>query len=160
MNYLKYILSILFVAFSLNFTQAQTGDFHTSTTRVSYEVETGTLTITPRFFTSHIDKVVGESSEGRKIDDEKLKSYLYNNLSVKVNGKPISLTSFSSQTNDKSTRVYLKVDKITDISSLEMKVSFFTEIFDDQRNMVTVEIKNLRKTYVLTKGNDSIKITF
>ncbi len=158
MNYLKYIFSLLFMTLTFAFTQAQ--EFHTSNTKIDYEVESGTLNMTTRFFTSHLEKAVGEKTSNKAAFEGKLKGYLNNKLSVKVNGKPITLAYFGFQTNDKSTRIYLKVEKVSDISSLEMKLDFLTEVFDDQQNMVNVEIKNNRKTYSLRKDNDQIKMTF
>ena len=53
-----------------------------------------------------------------------------------------------------------KFDKISDISSIELKVALLTDIFNDQQNIVTFDVKNKKDTKVLTGNNDTVKMSF
>src|SRR5690606_29828342 len=94
-------------------------DFHASNTKVEYE--NGTLKLTAKFFTSDLEKAVGASVGSKDSFDSKAKAYVNTNLVVRVNGNNVPLTYVGSQTNDKSTRLYLKVDSIKDIQEIEIK---------------------------------------
>ena len=103
MKYFKYLFSLLMVFVALNL-NAQ--DFHTSHIKVDYEQETGTLNITYRFFTTHLEKAVGESVTNKSAFENKLKAYVNNKVDVKVNGKNVNATDFIYSVNDKSTRIF------------------------------------------------------
>ncbi|MEG0187044.1 DUF6702 family protein [Algoriella sp.] len=157
MKYFKYLFSLLMVFVALNL-NAQ--DFHTSNIKVDYEQETGTLNITYRFFTTHLEKAVGESVTNKSAFENKLKAYVNNKVDVKVNGKNVNATDFIYSVNDKSTRIFYKVGQVSDISSLEIRIGLLTDVFSDQQNIVNVDVKNNRKTFSLTSGNEVLKMTF
>ncbi len=157
MKYFKYLFSLLAVFVTLT-VSAQ--DFHTANIKVDYEQETGTLNITARIFTNQLEKAVGADVGNKSNFENKLKAYVSNNLDLKVNGKSLGTSYYGYQVNDKSTRVFFKFDKISDISSLELRVGLLNDIYSDQQNIVNVDIKDTRKTYPLTSKNEVIKITF
>ncbi len=157
MNYLKYLFSLLliFVTFSL---KAQ--DFHTANIKVDYEQETGTLNITARIFTNQLEKAVGADVSNKAVFENKLKAYVNNKVDVKVNSKALGTSYYGYQVNDKSTRVFFKFDKISDISSLELRIGLLNDLYSDQQNIVNVDVKDSRKTFSLTNKNEIIKMSF
>jgi CRISPR/Cas system CMR subunit Cmr4 (Cas7 group RAMP superfamily) len=157
MKFLKHILSVLLLIVTLN---ASAQDFHTSNIKVDYEQDTGTLNITCRLFTAHLEKAVGENVGNKSAFENKLKAYVDKNLDVKINGKNVNATDFIYSVNDKSTRIFYKVGKVSDINSLEMKVGLLTDVFNDQQNIVNVDIKNNRKNANLSSGNEVFKMSF
>ena len=158
MKFWKYLLTLLICVFSINlFAQQQ---FHTSNTSIDYEIESGTLNISSRLYTSAIEKAVGEKTANKSAFDAKLKSYINQKVDLKINGKPINVSYFGFQTNDQTTRIYLKAEKISDISSLEIKFALLMDQFTDQQNFLKVDIKNNRKSFVVKKETEVIKINF
>lgn len=158
MKFWKYILTLLLSVFSLNlFAQQQ---FHTSNTSIDYEIESGTINISSRLYTSAIEKAVGEKTTNKSAFDAKLKNYINHKVDLKINGRPINVSYFGFQTNDQTTRIYLKAEKISDISSLEIKFALLMDQFPDQQNFLKVDIKNNRKSFVIRKENEIIKINF
>lgn len=149
-------ISFIFL-FSL-FAQSFGQDFHASTTKV--EIESGTLKLTAKFFTDDLEKAVGVSTSNKSDFDSKAKNYSNGKLTVKVNGQPINLVYVGSQTNDKSTRIYLKAENINDIKDIEIKNSMLIELFGDQQNLVTFDINGVRKSFTAKKGNEIGKVTF
>lgn len=139
-----------------NFLKAQ--DFHASTTKV--EFEGGTLKLTAKFFTTDIEKAVGASTATKENFDAKAKAYCNGNLSAKVNGSPVTLTYIGSQTSDKSTRIYLKVDGISTIKEIEIRNAMLISTFPDQQNLVTFDINGVRKSFTAKKGSETGKQAF
>jgi len=158
MKFVKYIFSLTLLLTALNLCAQQ--NFNTSNTSVDYEQQSGTLNITTRLYTAAIEKVLNEKTSNKSNFDAKLKSYINNKVDIKINGKPIHLSYYGFQTNEHTTRLYLKVDKINDITSLELKLGLLMDYYDDQQNFIKVDIKNNRKSFVIRKESEVIKINF
>ena len=133
-------------------------DFHASTTKVEYDA--GTLKLTAKFFTVDLEKAVGASVSSKDSFDGKAKAYAGSKLTLKVNGNPVNLTYIGSQTNDKSTRIYLKADNINNIKDIEVKNDMLIETYGDQQNLVTFDVNGVRKSFTAKKGAESGKVTF
>ena len=155
MKNLKLII-LLFTIGLCGFAFSQ--DFHASTTKV--EFENGTLKLTAKFFTSDLETAVGASVNSKDSFDNKARAYANSNLVVRVNGTVVSLTYVGSQTNDKSTRLYLKADNIKDIKEIEIKNSMLISSFSDQQNLGTFDVNGVRKSFTAKKGNETGKVIF
>ena len=154
----KYILSLVLIVTSINlFAQQQ---FNTSNTNIDYELETGTLNITSRLYTVAIEKAVGEKTTNKSSFDAKLKSYINNKVDLKINGKPVNVSYYGFQTNEQTTRIYLKVEKLNDISSLDIRLALLMDTYNDQQNFMKIDIKNNRKSFVIRKDTEVVKINF
>lgn len=152
-NYLLFLFSFFgWMAF------AQGQDFHASTTKVEYE--NGTLKLTAKFFTADLEKAVGASVSSKDAFDSKAKNYANSKLVVKVNGFTVPLSYVGSQTNDKSTRIYLKADNVRNIKEIDVVNSMLIEVFPDQQNLVTFDVNGVRKSFTAKKGSESGKVTF
>jgi hypothetical protein len=156
MKNLKYILVLIGVLGFMGYSFMQ--DFHASTTKVDYE--NGSLKLTAKFFTTDLEKAVGASVNSKDAFDSKAKSYASSKLTVKVNGANVPLTYVGSQTNDKSTRLYLKADNVKDIKELDVTNSMLIETFSDQQNLVTFDVNGVRKSFTAKKGSESGKVSF
>jgi hypothetical protein len=133
-------------------------DFHASNTKVEYE--NGTLKLTAKFFTADLERAVGASVTSKDNFDSKARGYATSNMILKVNGSPVTLTYVGSQTNDKSTRIYLKADNIRDIKEIEIKNSMLISTFSDQQNLVTFDVNGVRKSFTAKRGNETGKLSF
>ena len=155
MKKLTLYLSIFFFSV-LGSLQGQ--DFHASTTKVEYDA--GSLKLTAKFFTTDLEKAVGVSVNSKDSFDAKAKSYSASKIVVKVNGSPVGLTYVGSQTNDKSTRIYLKADNISNIKEIEVKNAMLIDTFPDQQNLVTFDVNGVRKSFTAKRGDDTGQVTF
>ncbi len=155
MKNLRFILLLFTTAI---ISSAFVQDFHASTTKVEYE--NNSLKLTAKFFTTDLETAVGVSVSNKTSFDSKAKAYASANLVVKVNGSPITLTYVGSQTNDKSTRLYLKADNINDVNEIEIRNSMLISNFSDQQNLVTFDINGVRKSFTAKKGGETGKVSF
>lgn len=150
------IIMLLFVFGLCSFSFSQ--DFHASNTKVEYE--NGTLKLTAKFFTADLEKAVGANVGSKESFDTKARSYVNSNLVVRVNGANVPLTYVGSQTNDKSTRLYLKADNVKDIKEIEIKNAMLIGTFSDQQNLVTFDVNGVRKSFTAKRGSETGKVNF
>lgn len=155
----KYISCLIIITLSSICAFGQQ-NFHTSNTNIDYEMENGSLNITSRLYTNGIEKAIGEKTVNKANFDSKLKNYINNKVILKIDGKPINLSYIGFQANEQTTRVYLKVEKINDINSLDIKFALLMDVYDDQQNFLNLDIKNNRKKLVIRKENEIVKVNF
>lgn len=156
MKNLKYMFIFLFITFMGNFVNAQ--GFHTSTTKVEYE--NGELKLIAKFFTNDLEKAVGTNVAAKAEFDRKVSEYSNSHLIVSVNGNKVPISYIGSQTSDKSTRIYFKVDNVTDIREIEVNNSMLIDVFNEQQNLVTFDVNGVRKSFTARKGNSTGKVNF
>lgn len=131
--------------------------FHASTTKVDYD-ENG-LKITAKFFTDDLENTLGVKTSSKAAFDGKAKSYALTKFEIRINGNKIALQYMGSQTNDKSTRLYFKADKVEKITVIEIRNAMLTAELPDQQNLVTFEGNGVRKSFTAKKGNETGKIS-
>lgn len=154
----KYIPIIAFIFVSINIFGQQ--NFHTSNTNVDYAVETGALNLTTRLYTTSIEKAVNEKTTNKSSFESKLKNYIDNKVNLKINGKPVHLVYYGFQVTDQTTRIYMKADKINDIEALDIRFAILMDVYEDQQNFISIDIKNNRKKLVVRKENEILKVNF
>lgn len=128
--------------------------FHSSSTKVEHDNHMAVLTITSRFLTADLEKVVGEKTANKSSFDAKLKQYIGNRIVLTINNSPVRISYFGFQTNDKMTRIYMKAENITKIESLSLKMSMLTDVYPDQQNMVAFDLNGKRKSVTTRKGSE------
>lgn len=158
-NQMKLLLHTLFIlAFSTSAVFVKAQDFHASTTKI--EFDNGALQLTAKFFTADLEKAVGATVGNKDNFDSKVRAYCASTLTVSVNGSPVTLSYIGFETSEKSTRLYLKADKLSNIKDIEIKNSMLINVFPDQQNLVTFDINGVRKSFTAKKGVESGKISF
>ncbi len=145
------------LVFATNNSFAQ--DFHSSTTKVEYDHQSSVLNVTSRFLTSDLEQVVGEKTSNKAGFEAKLKSYIGSKITLNVNGSATKISYFGFQTNDKMTRIYLKAENISKISSVSLKMSMLTEVFSDQQNMISFDVNGVRKSFTTTKSSETATLS-
>lgn len=154
MKNLKKLVAVVMFVGALVLGQAQ--GFHTSTTKI--ELEAGSLNLISKFFTADLEKAVGASVGSKEIFDEKINQYVQSKLNVTVNGKKTNLTYIGFQTNDKSTRIYFKINEVGTVQEIEVTNAMLIDHYSDQQNLVTFDINGVRKSFTAKKGEESGKV--
>ena len=156
MNFIKTLAYLIIIIFSSNNLYAQ--QFHTSNSKIDYEVQSGTLNITTRLFTAGLEKALGEKTTNKSSFESKLRTYINKKVDIKINKKDANISYYGFQTNDQTTRIYLKIEKITSIESLDIRLALLMDVYDDQQNFINVDIKDLRKSFTVRNETDILKI--
>jgi len=136
--------------------------FHMSNTKIIYKKEDKAIQITMRCFVDDIEKTIDESDKVMlelgnvrelKKADELLERYLLANFSISINSKEQPLNYLGHEVEKDIIFFYLEIKEVTLASSFKIENKVLLNTFDDQQNVVHLEINNIKKTMVLKKDN-------
>ncbi|MDN3587316.1 hypothetical protein QWY86_11595 [Pedobacter aquatilis] len=118
---------------------------HVSTTEVSFNQKDKTLEVSCRIFSDDFESILAKTYK-QKTDlvnpalknqmDALVKKYLQNHLVIKANGKPVSINYIGFEIDHEATIIYLEVEKISTVKTLEVNSSILYDLFDDQMSIV------------------------
>lgn len=146
------IISLLLMSFSGH-------KFYTSICKIDYNVPKKRLEITTRIFIDDINLAISEKynrksnivSDNETTEDiDFLKKYISEKLTVTVNGKPVPIRFLSKEIEDNVLICYLSCTEISKIKTFEVQNSILTEIFEEQQNIVQLNINNKKQTLLLS----------
>ncbi|MCB9186673.1 MAG: hypothetical protein H6601_07995 [Flavobacteriales bacterium] len=156
------LLSVLLVLFSAH-------EFHLSLTEISHNTENKTLEVSIKLFTDDLltalqqagapKMELGTESEPPEAN-EYIESYLKRHFKLTVNGKLTDFTYLGKEAELDATWCYVEVKEVKKVQSLEVENSFLLEAFDDQTNMVNLNINGRKKSGLARKGNTRLKFEF
>lgn len=137
-------------------------DFHVSISRIDYNQESKMLEITLRVFTDDMSAGLDEFT-GQKLNfgtamespnvTEKLHEYLKERFNLQVDGKAVKYKYLGKEMEDDATWIYLESEKCKPSKSIQVTNSVLTELFDDQGNIIHINIRGKKHTLGLSKEN-------
>lgn len=172
MNYLFFLIFNLFQSASHPSSALPNGiihAFHLSKTDMTFKPKDKSMEIILHIFIDdlelglekqgHKKLFVGTERELQQVNDLILK-YLQNNFKVKVNNKQIAYTWVGKETTfDKQALwVYLEMKNVKNIQNIFVENKILTEVFDDQKNIVQINVPSKKQGYFLldkTKVKDT-----
>ena len=92
--------------------------------------------------------------------NEYIESYLRQHISLTVNGKPVEYKYLGKESQLDATWCYLEVEKVGNVKKLEVENSIMLAEFEDQTNLVNLNIKGRKKSGLARKGNTKLKFEF
>lgn len=136
-------------------------DFHTSVIQIDHNEKNKSLEITVRLFTDDLCLAL-ENSGAPKMElgtqseppsaNEYIESYLKEHFSLTVNGKKAEYNYLGKEAQLDATWCYLEVEKVSNVRKLEVENSIMLHEFDDQTNLVNLNIKGKKKSGMGRKG--------
>ncbi|WP_293784094.1 DUF6702 family protein [uncultured Pedobacter sp.] len=154
MRKLKYILLFLGCAF-FSVKAGTKHPLHVSTTEVSFNAKDKTLEVSCKIFSDDFEAILARLYK-QKIDlsnpnlknamDELVKKYLLAHLQLKANGKTVAMNYIGFEIDHEATNIYLEVEKVATLKSVEVNDSILYDMFDDQMSIVHVVKGNNRKS--------------
>jgi hypothetical protein len=157
---MKKVLVIAFViltSFSLH-------KYYVSVTEIVFNKKTEQLEISLKVFNDDWQNaldhklgkpvLLGSRNEYEKMDSL-VESYINDNFYVKVNSKQKHLNIIGSEMEGEATWIYIYVDVKEKIESIEIKNSLLTEMFDEQRNVVQLNLGKVTRSTLLTRSRSS-----
>lgn len=154
MSRLKYIFLLLCCTF-FSVKAGTKHPLHVSTTEVNFNAKDKTLEVSCRIFSDDFEAILAKlykqktdlSSPNMKTTmDELVKKYLLSHMQLKANGKAVTLNYIGFEIDHEATNIYLEVEKITAIKSVEVNDTILYDMFDDQMSIVHVVKGNVRKS--------------
>lgn len=151
---LKYI--ILLLCFACYSVKAGTKHpLHVSTTEINFNAKDKTLEVSCRIFSDDFETILAKLYK-QKIDlnsanmktemDGLIKKYLLSHLQLKANGKGTVLNYIGFEIDREATNIYLEVERIPAIKSVEVNDTILYDLFDDQMSIVHVVKGSTRKS--------------
>lgn len=144
-------------------------DFHTSVMQIDHNEKNRSLEITVRLFTDDLCLAL-ENSGAPKMElgtqselpsaNEYIETYLKEHLSLTVNGKKVGYNYLGKEAQLDATWCYLEVEKVGNVKNLEIENSIMLREFDDQTNLVNLNIKGRKKSGMSRKGVTKLSFEF
>jgi hypothetical protein len=158
MRKLKYTLLLLCCAF-FSVEAGIKHPLHVSTTEVNFNAKDKTLEVSCRIFSDDFEAVLAKLYK-QKTDlsnpnmksamDDLVKKYLLSHLQLKANGKAVNMSYVGFEIDHEATNIYLEVEKISAIKSVEVSDTILYDMFDDQMSIVhVVKGTNRKSTKIL-----------
>jgi len=146
MRNLKFILSILLCAY-FAIGAGIKHPLHVSTIEVNFNAKDKTLEVSCRIFTDDFESILVKQYQ-QKTDlsnpamkaamDELVKKYLISHLQLKANGKAVSMNYIGFEMDHEATNIYLEVEKVPAIKSVEVSNTILYDLFNDQMSIVHI----------------------
>jgi len=162
MNKALVFFLILFSSFTLH-------KFYVSVTEINYNKNSEQLEISLKVFNDDwqnaLDNRLGQpvflgSKNQYPQLDSLIRTYLFENFSIKINDKKREINIMGSEIEGGATWIYMYVDKVKSLKSIEIKNTLLTEMFEDQRNVVQIKYGDITKSSLFTKSNNSKRFIF
>jgi hypothetical protein len=154
MRKLKYILLFLCCAF-FSVKAGIKHPLHVSTAEINFNAKDKTLEVSCRIFSDDFEAILAKLYK-QKTDlsnpnmksamDELVKKYLLTHLQLKANGKAVAMNYIGFEIDHEATNIYLEVEKVAALKSIEVNDSILYDMFDDQMSIIHVVKGNNRKS--------------
>lgn len=155
-----HLLNTKFVTLFLVFTlssiiKEKKHPLHVSTTEVNFNAKDKSLEISCRIFTDDFESILAKlykqktdlsKPEMKTAMDELVKKYLTSHLQIKANGKIAILNYIGFEIDHEATNIYLEVEKIPSVKSIEIDNTILYDLFNDQMSIVHVVKNGNRKS--------------
>jgi len=164
--------SLLSGTLSNDTTASAAHEFHISKSQIKYSEETKALQISMHLFLDDLEAAMGKQGAKNMFlctdkEHQKAEKYLYRYLQQRfkllVNEEVVSFDFIGKEQSEDLQAVwcYLEVTEVNGLTSLEVTNSLLMEVFDDQKNIIHIEVPGKKQGYfLLQKGQDNDKVTF
>ena len=143
--------------------------YYLSSTKIEYKKESKTIQITMRFFIDDLQETINRTynkkfelalpNEPEEIDSL-INNYISKKLDVIINTNKKAHSFLVKEYNNDEIYLYLEIENVEYINSIEIKNNTLMEIFPEQQNIIKLYINDLKKTFLLTKQKDKDSLKF
>ena len=143
--------------------------FHVSVVEINHNAADKSLEISCKIFTDDFEKVLAQNYK-TKVDlikpankaamDTLVKKYIFSHLSLRANGRPVSLSYVGFENESEAVYGYVEVDNIPSLSKIDITNSLMYDLFDDQVNIVHVIVNGNRKSNKLNYPEKELTVTY
>ena len=161
MMLLLYVWSMALIAFgTLGPSPSVLHDFHLSKTEVHYNVHNQSLEVTLHIFIDDLELAMGQlgmdsvyiSTHRERADaDSLIHQYLKTAFAVEVDGQPVTFSFLGKEESEDLIAIwcYLEGLHVSDPKEVVIRNSVLTEIYEDQKNMVSFTTNQIRKFFLM-----------
>ncbi|MET2996193.1 DUF6702 family protein [Flavobacterium columnare] len=138
--------------------------FYVSIYQINYVSEKKRLQITTRIFIDdlnqvlsskyHVKTALGEKEESER-DVELMRKYLQETFKIKINGKLKPLELVQKEIEANVLVGYYKIENITQLKILEIQNNTLLELNDEQQNIIHINNKGVKNSFLFSGNNIS-----
>lgn len=163
----KYLLLLFLALPLLSFNSLH--KFYLSVTDINYNPETKSLEIIARVFTDDMENVLrlrhGDSffltrKQEHDSADLYIADYLNDRLEISVDGIQKKLTYLGKEYDKDQLVLYIEVENTDPFKNITIRNDILTGLFPDQKNVVHVELDEVTKSLLLTRGEGTGVLNF
>ena len=143
--------------------------FHVSVVEIEHNAADKTLEISCKIFTDDFETILAKNYNA-KVDltnppnkaamDTLVKKYIYSHLSLKANGRPVSLVYVGYEIDKEAAYGYVEVDNIPSVSKIDINNTLLYDKFDDEVNIMHVKVNGERKSNKLTYPDKEVSFSY
>ena len=166
MNKIKLSFLVILFSFLTAFTLHK---FYVGVFQIDYFKEKKAVQITARLFIDDLEKALykkhnkhiyittkDEIAEANTL----IANYLSEKLKIKINNKSQSLQFLSKEQEDNIVICYLKIPFKDNLKDLEITNAVLSDIFNEQQNLVHLNINGNKKTLLFTNTETNQKLKY
>ncbi|WP_081208997.1 DUF6702 family protein [Salegentibacter sediminis] len=166
---MKKIFILFGLFFILTSSKVTAHEYYLSVTEVNYKAESESLQIITRVFVDDFENVLRKrfNDEIRLVKDNEegpvrkmIERYLGQKLHLKTNGKEHQLKYLGKEYDTDQVILYIEVENVAPFTEISITNSILTDLFDDQKNVVHVEVNGVTKSLLLQKNEDRKTLKF
>lgn len=143
--------------------------YYVSFTKIEYSEKSNSLQVIMRVFTDDLQNGLDRQfSIKTELDTDKelqntnqyISKYIEDKFLVSVNGKATITTYIGKKYDVDETKLYIEIENIAKIESIEIQNKILMELFEDQQNIIKLNINNKKKSFILTLKDDKDLLKF
>ena len=137
--------------------------YYVSITEIQYVKEKQSVQIITRIFIDDLETLMrkryeesislGGENESDKVDYY-LEKYLKSKIQIQINGKEAILNFIGKEYDNDIAICYIEIPNVTEISEFEISNNVLKDVFEEQQNVVRLEINGKKKSFILTGMDD------
>jgi len=143
--------------------------YYLSLVKIEYKTENKSVQITMRIFIDDLQETINKiyeanielavSNEVKEVNTLILK-YVKDNFEVKINTISQPYQFIGKEYENDVVFLYLEITNVENLESIEIKDSMLMDIYPDQKNIIKLQINEIKKTFLLTakKDKDLLKL--
>lgn len=125
---------------------------HVSVCDIEFDQERKAIEIVQRVFLDDIENAIRKRETAPHLDitqpdngkttDEMIQSYLVSHFKIKINDTPRAYHYLGHEIEGDALYVYMEIEKVKELKSITVFSDILTEVFDDQVNLVHIEVED------------------
>jgi hypothetical protein len=157
------LLTVVFA--SLNISMVLPHNIHSSMVQLKLDSKAKTVLITANLFANDLEQGVAKMNNKEvDINDPNLKTYLLNyfksKFQLKQNNRTVDFKLIDFEMQEDIMVLRLSASNISTLKNVTVANTLLMEIFDDQKNMVSILEKETKQTLFFDSTTTTQKITF
>lgn len=166
---MKKIVILLACFFALTSFKSNFHKYYLSVTDVEYKAEKQELQIISRVFTNDFEDVLRKRysndirlAKGEEEGDVKqaITRYLHQKLHLNVNGQDLEIHYLGKEYDADQVVMYIEVENVEPFKTISVTNLLLTDMYDDQKNVVNVNVGGETKSLLLSKGEPDGTLEF